>query len=238
MYDQLSVAGEVLLLGALDLNYQAPVPSAVGLEYDLITASSIAGAFTSFDSPKLVVNNVPTDIFDLRYDANRVYLVSMLSYESGLGDFDGDSLLTVADIDLLATSIRRGAADTRFDLNGDRQVSSADHSYWVQSIYRTYFGDANLDKVFDTLDLITVFQAGEYEDRVSGNSTWREGDWDGDGDFTSNDIITAFSDGGYERGARRAVPAMVPEPSGYAVSALLTLFGLWSQRRRPNGFNR
>ena len=37
-----------------------------------------------------------------------------------------------------------------------------------------------------------------YEVAVAGNSTWADGDWDGDGEFTSQDIILAFQDGNYE----------------------------------------
>jgi hypothetical protein len=48
-------------------------------------------------------------------------------------------------------------------------------------------------------DLITVFRAGQFEDRVPGNSTWETGDWDGDGDFTTSDLIAAFQQGGYQR---------------------------------------
>jgi hypothetical protein len=36
---------------------------------------------------------------------------------------------------------------------------------------------------------------------------------DGDGDFKTNDLVSAFQDGGYEKGPRPAV-AVVPEPSG------------------------
>ena len=70
-------------------------------------------------------------------------------------------------------------------------------------------GDANLDGRFDTLDVIMVFQAGEYEDDVPMNSTWSEGDWDLDGDFGTGDLIFALQHGDFES---RGVAA-VPEPS-------------------------
>ncbi|MCA9215413.1 MAG: tandem-95 repeat protein, partial [Planctomycetales bacterium] len=44
-------------------------------------------------------------------------------------------------------------------------------------------GDSNYDGVFDSGDLVLVMQAGEYEDGIPNNSTWEEGDWNGDGDF-------------------------------------------------------
>ncbi|MCA9213377.1 MAG: CotH kinase family protein, partial [Planctomycetales bacterium] len=53
-------------------------------------------------------------------------------------------------------------------------------------------GDANHDGLFNSQDLVQIFQAAEYEDDVPGNSTWEEGDWDGDGDFTTSDLVFAF----------------------------------------------
>jgi hypothetical protein len=58
-------------------------------------------------------------------------------------------------------------------------------------------GDSNHDGLFNSGDLVTVFQAGEYEDPISDNSTFEEGDWNGDGDFDSRDIVFAFQSGGY-----------------------------------------
>ena len=62
-------------------------------------------------------------------------------------------------------------------------------------------GDSNGDGLFDSSDLILVFQAAEYEDGIAGNSTFAEGDWNGDGDFDSSDIILAFQTGMYEKEA-------------------------------------
>ncbi|MCA9213464.1 MAG: lamin tail domain-containing protein, partial [Planctomycetales bacterium] len=42
-------------------------------------------------------------------------------------------------------------------------------------------GDVNGDGVFDSSDLVAVLQAGEFEDAIDGNSTFAEGDWNGDG---------------------------------------------------------
>jgi len=66
-------------------------------------------------------------------------------------------------------------------------------------------GDSNRDGIFDTADIVLAFQAGEYEDAISGNSTWEEGDWDGDGDFTTADLVFAFQSGNYVAGATRRV---------------------------------
>ena len=53
------------------------------------------------------------------------------------------------------------------------------------------------------------------------SASWAEGDWNGDGIFDSSDMVTAFADGGYEKGPRADVAA-VPEPT----SVLLLMAGL------------
>jgi hypothetical protein len=56
-------------------------------------------------------------------------------------------------------------------------------------------GDVNGDLVFDSQDLIQVLQAAEYEDAISENSNFESGDWDGDGEFTTSDLVLAFQYG-------------------------------------------
>jgi hypothetical protein len=67
-----------------------------------------------------------------------------------------------------------------------------------------------------TLNLTAIFQAGEYEDNITLNSTWSQGDWDRDGDFTSGDLVVALQDGGYELGPRMATNP-VPEPASFVI---------------------
>ena len=55
-------------------------------------------------------------------------------------------------------------------------------------------------------------------------------DWDGDGEFTSGDFITAFQQGLYEQGSVLPAVRAVPEPSSCTLG-LLTLLGL--RRRQP-----
>ena len=70
-------------------------------------------------------------------------------------------------------------------------------------------GDSNHDGVFDSSDLVQVFQFGEYEDAIAGNSTFEEGDWNGDGDFDSSDMVFAFQAGTFVRAARRMDAAVI-----------------------------
>jgi hypothetical protein len=105
---------------------------------------------------------------------------------------------------------------------------------YVHNTLNTWMGDANLDGLFDTSDLVAALSTGEYEDAINVNSTWAEGDWNGDKDFNSSDLVTALSDGGYEAGPRGEVAAAVPEP----ISALLFALG-WlclAKRRAETGY--
>jgi Tol biopolymer transport system component len=90
-------------------------------------------------------------------------------------------------------------------------------------------GDADGDGLFNSTDLVKVFQAGEFEDGVTGNSTWSDGDWTGDKEFASDDLVAAFQAGNYE--AAQVAVASVPEPM---LSFWLTIVfvGVACRRRR------
>lgn len=61
-------------------------------------------------------------------------------------------------------------------------------------------GDSNNDGVFNSTDLVLIFNAGKYE---TGNAaTWAQGDWNNDGKFNSGDIILAFQCGSYVNGSQ------------------------------------
>ena len=151
------------------------------------------------------------------------------------GDFDDNGQLDAFDIDQLSQQVVAGSLDLQFDLNGDASVNLEDHRVWVSELKKTWFGDANLDGLFDSSDLVGAFAAGQYEDKIPSNSHWSEGDWNGDLDFTSSDLVAAFADGGYERGPKPVAMA-VPEPiSGVSwIGALGALVARrFVRRRRP-----
>ncbi len=120
------------------------------------------------------------------------------------GDFNSDQVVDATDINLLSAQLRSANPDVSFDLTNDATVNSDDLRELVLNVMNTTFGDSNLDRVFDSGDLVAVFAAGQYEDATPGNSTWETGDWDGDGDFTTTDLVVAFREGGYSAGGRVA----------------------------------
>jgi hypothetical protein len=67
----------------------------------------------------------------------------------------------------------------------------------IFEVLGTTYGDSNLDGVFNSTDLVRIFQAGEYEDQIEDNSHWATGDWNCDREFDSSDLIRAFQAGGY-----------------------------------------
>ena len=111
------------------------------------------------------------------------------------GDFDNSGVVDVQDIDLLCTNIRANGDESVFDLNSDGRIDKQDLDQLVGEILGTAPGDANVDGVFDSSDLVRVFGAGQYEDAIDGNSGWGDGDWNCDGDFDSSDLVAAFRAG-------------------------------------------
>jgi hypothetical protein len=122
------------------------------------------------------------------------------------GDFNGDASVRVADIELLCTIVRAGVQPPAFDINRDTRVDHLDLDAFLRDVARTSHGDANLDGIFNSADLVAVFISGEYEDGISGNSTWSEGDWDCDGEFGTGDLVRAFQSGRYSALARPSTP--------------------------------
>ncbi|MCA9169007.1 MAG: matrixin family metalloprotease [Planctomycetales bacterium] len=113
------------------------------------------------------------------------------------GDFNNDGIVDGIDLETMRAAIG-GEFDPRFDLNLDDVVDSSDWQLMVTERIGTTFGDANLDGVFDSSDIVVVFQAGRFEDTTATDVTWAQGDWDADGRFTTSDLILAFQTGAYQ----------------------------------------
>ncbi len=123
-------------------------------------------------------------------------------------DFNNDGLINSVDIDLLCVAV--GTDAPQFDLNGDQMIDTKDMSFLLDRVLRVPMGDANLDGVFDSSDLVTIFVAGEFEDGVIGNSGWASGDWNCDREFDSSDLVAAFQAGSYLPGAvAKTLPSQV-----------------------------
>ena len=114
------------------------------------------------------------------------------------GDFNGDGIVTAADVNLLTTGIS-STSDVRFDVNQDGTVDPNDRKHMIEVTLGSVFGDSNLDGKFDSSDLVFVFQQAKYETPNAIDVGWEDGDWNGDGKFTSADLVLAMQAGNYIR---------------------------------------
>jgi hypothetical protein len=163
--------------------------------------------------------------------ANSFQLIDdvLISWTGGgglLGDFNLNGSLDLPDINDLTGQSASGANTATYDLNGDALVNEGDIGVWINDLFNSWVGDANLDGEFNSADLVNVLASGTYEADI--DSVWETGDFNGDGRTTSGDLVSALAGGGYEAGPRAAVAA-VPEPAG---CTLLLLGSLMFVRRR------
>ncbi|MCA9167134.1 MAG: VCBS repeat-containing protein [Planctomycetales bacterium] len=80
------------------------------------------------------------------------------------------------------------------DRDGDLDVFDPHQRVWYE---RRALGDANGDGLFDSADLVAVFQSGQYDDWLTNNSVFDTGDFNGDGEFDADDLVAAFQLGTY-----------------------------------------
>ena len=154
------------------------------------------------------------------------------------GDLNGSDQLDAGDIDLISGFLQQSADDRLhsrirvYDLDNNGEADPNDRQFLISELIGTYLGDSNLDGEFNSTDFVTVFQAGQYEDHLVGNSTWETGDWNGDAEFDSSDFVAAFQEGGYEKGPRVAAQP-VPEPGCHVQLVATLLLGSFRCIRIP-----
>jgi hypothetical protein len=152
-----------------------------------------------------------------------------------LGDFNGDNVLTAADIDQLGDWINTPAGTpgrARFDITSDSQINAADLEFHVESLLGTSFGDADLDGDVDLVDLSEL--AAHYGATQRG---WADGDFDGDSDVDLVDLSQlAANYGGGQALAFADFETLtginVPEPASGAGGVALVAFAIAAGNRR------
>jgi hypothetical protein len=222
-YDQLAIVQNAVLGGTLDVRLGGGFFPSLGDEFTVVTANLIIGAFDDYAGDVYRLGESDLALLPV-ISSHAVTLKTMLA-----GDFNLNGALDAPDIDMLSAAVRDGLADAFLDLNHDALLEQADRTIWVHDLKQTYFGDANLDGLFDSSDVVLVFSSGHYEDALVENSTWSTGDWDGNGEFESSDFVLALADGGYEQGPLPALAA-VPEPASFW-PAILAIAVLLQTRR-------
>ena len=212
-------------------NWGFPLPSlSIGTD-GTVDSVKFEDAATSFTDWKLGENEL---ILAVRNPFEEVSPAGGFAYRmdffatTARGDFDGNGVLDVADIDDLTAQSATFTDPPAYDLTGDQRVDVDDVLVWVKDLFGTWVGDANLDFEFNSTDLVAVLSSGTYEVDVA--AVWSTGDFNGDGFANSSDLVAALADGGYEQGPRAAVSA-VPEPSGWALLATASVFSSWRRKR-------
>jgi hypothetical protein len=181
--------------------------------------------------PRAVTLSPNGDLLITEHDGG--YIRRARSLEPWLmGDFDHDHELGESDIDVLTVAARDGSHPQTLDLTFDGLINDLDRQTWIRDLRQTYVGDANLDGVFNSSDLVAVLASGSYEADVG--SVWSTGDFNGDGRTNSSDLVAALADGGYEAGPRLAATP-VPEPHESTLLWSMCVIGrhLVRRRRRP-----
>lgn len=141
-----------------------------------------------------------------------------------VGDFNGDGIVNVSDVDLLSEAIRQFSQDRRFDLDASSIVDIDDLVVLVQDELKTFLGDANLDRKVDFDDFLSLSSS------FGGAGSWAVGDFNADGQVQFDDFLALSSNFGRVTSTGSAV-ASVPEPTGGVVVTTACLAG-WLHRRR------
>ena len=120
-----------------------------------------------------------------------------VAFRGPTGDVNQDGTLSVDDVDSLCTAIRASELTDATDLNRDGNTSIEDLDFLISTVFGTTAGDANLDGVFNSQDLVLVFRENTFEDGIDNNASWISGDWNCDGNFTTFDLVVAFRAASY-----------------------------------------
>ena len=146
-----------------------------------------------------------------------------------LGDFDGSGALEAADIDLLSAEILGGSTDGQYDLNADGNVDSSDHLFWVEDLFGTFLGDANLNREVAFDDFLAM--ANNY----GQSGGWASGDFTGDGSVRFMDFVSLAQNYGLSAAAAASgepsLVSSVPEPSSSFYVLMVTVCGITMIRR-------
>lgn len=167
---------------------------------ETLTSESSYGTMTIMDDGSLLYeytgSNVAEDQLDVwiaqqRDDegntaAIRIEIEILAKTTPIVGDLDGNGIVDIRDRDSFFEDFQ--------DVDGDGDVDQADID-WMRERFDIPVGDVDLDGVFNSTDLVIMFQAGHFESGKPSN--WTQGDFNGDSRFDSSDLVASFIDGRY-----------------------------------------
>ena len=142
------------------------------------------------------------------------------------GDFNDDASLTDVDIDLLSVAVHEGSNNAIFDLNNDSDVDDSDRTIWVEEVFGTFFGDADLNKKVEFADFLTL------SSNFGLDGGWAKGDFDGNGRALFPDFLLLA--GNFGKSATAVT--VVPEPgAGLMLIVVACLVGRLSMCQKRVG---
>jgi T5SS/PEP-CTERM-associated repeat protein len=175
--DKLDVRGVLSLGGTLDVSLLDNYVPRGTQSFDILDwTSGLSGTFSALQLPTL--DGI------LIWDTSQLYTDGVLTVTGPDADFNDDSVLDAADIDLLAWGVHNDPENSRYDLNGDGVVNYAmgppgtiqsDSDVLIRLLLQTEYGDLNLDRQVFLSDLNTF--ATHY--RQAGQFGWAEGNING-----------------------------------------------------------
>ena len=116
-------------------------------------------------------------------------LVTLHVAQPGLfGDFNGDQILSISDLDQLALSVRQGSHNPLFDLTADGALDRQDVDAWL-SYFGTTPGDVNADRRVDFRDFFRVVSR-----LGTTNARWSDGDVSLNGVVDFDDYLQVLDD--------------------------------------------
>ena len=187
-HDRIQLNGPFVAGGALTVDADEGYVPRPGDTFDFFEGRMIDGTFDSMNLPRLAG--------PLAWDTSSLYATGTIRVVAG--DLQDDDQIDSQDINQLSAAVASGTGSSEYDADGDGLLNSDDVWYLVRNVLQSDVGDVNFDGRFDSVDFVSVFQTGEYEDLESMNSTWTDGDWNCDGEFNSSDMVLAFQAGWYE----------------------------------------
>lgn len=140
------------------------------------------------------VELLPGTVGDFAGVGNEAFESSFVIDRSTL-DLNRDGVLGLADLEQLCRQERDHGF--LYDYNNDQQWDDADFWQLVRDVFNTRPGDVNLDGIFDSSDLVKIFELGVYESDQT-DLGWAQGDFNCDGRVDSSDLVHAFRFGGFQ----------------------------------------
>ncbi|QDU71713.1 hypothetical protein [Mucisphaera calidilacus] len=127
------------------------------------------------------------------------------------GDLDSDGVLGPDDLILLQAAIDLGLINSPWDFDLDGVATPLDTQFWMEVIFGSVLGDANLDGSVDLLDLSILAS------NFGGPGIYLDGDFNGDGVVDLLDLSILASNFGFSGGGSSVV---LPEPAVFSMLGL------------------